>query len=36
MTVKEYSQEKNSATPSDETTHIKHDMKTSVSGSKNR
>lgn len=36
LTVKEYSQEKNSATPSDETTHIKHDMKTSLSGSKNR
>ena len=36
LTVKEYSQEKNSATTSDETTHIKHDMKTSLSGSKSR
>jgi len=36
LTVKEYSQEKKSATTSDETTHIKHDMKTSLSGSKNR
>ena len=36
LKVKEYSQEKNSGTPSNDTAHIKHDMKTSLYGYKNR
>ena len=36
LKVKEYSQENNSGTPSNDTAHIKHDMKTSFSGYKNR
>ena len=36
LKVKEYSQENNSGTPCNDTAHIKHDMKTSFSGYKNR